>query len=255
MRRLLAMVISGAITLLTAGYSIAGEKKVYIIGVEQIQYLPHYTYDGQEYSGFSRELFDMFAKDKGIAFQYRILPINRLFKEFLADKSQLDFKFPDSPMWKQDLKKDIKVNYSDSVVSYIDGVMVTPENLGKGKDKLKQLGTARGFTAWDYLDDIKKKEVKIVENNSFAGLLKQVIAGRVDGAYINIAVAHYQLKYVLSKTGALVFDKDLPHTKSSYYLSSVKHPELIKDFNKFMKSKAGDIAVLKQKFGVESLVN
>jgi ABC-type amino acid transport substrate-binding protein len=243
----------GLLTALFAFSAYAKEDKVYTIGVERIHYLPYYTYEGAEYSGYARDLFDMFAEHAGVSFEYKILPVERLFDNFLNKKDRLDFKFPDNPMWRQDLKKGKKVTYSKSIAPYIDGVMVRPKNIGKGKKALKVLGTARGFTPWDYLGDLKKGKMRKQENNSFTGLIKQAIAGRVDGAYINIAVATYQLKHVLHKTGSLIFDNSLPHTNSHYLLSSIQHPEMIKKFDQFLKEKASDIAVLKQKYGINSI--
>lgn len=225
----------------------------YVIGVERIQYMPHYTHDAGEYTGFARELFDMWAHDNKHTVEYRILPISRLFRDFLKADSSLDFKFPDSKFWKQDMKKGINVVYSTPVVDYIDGVMVKPEKMGLGKKMIKTLGTARGFTAWDYLSDIKAKRILVKENNSFSGLLRQVLLGRVDGAYINIAVAHYHLEHQLKNPGALVFDPKLPHTKSTYHLSSIKHPKAIKEFNQWLIKNKGKVAALKQKWDVNSI--
>ncbi|SMF49858.1 substrate-binding periplasmic protein [Pseudobacteriovorax antillogorgiicola] len=239
-----------SVTLLFSASSYA---KHFVVGVERIQYLPQYTHDAGEYGGFARQFLDMWAKDNNHTVEYKILPISRLFKELLKPNSELDFKYPDNSYWQQDMKKGKNVTYSDAVVDYIDGVVVTPGNMGKGKQALKKLGTARGFTAWDYLGDIKSKAITVKENNSFAGLLKQVISGRVDGAYINIAVARYHLANQLKQPGAVVFDPNLPHTKSAYHLSTIKHPKVLEDFNKWMKKNQGDVAALKQKWGVNAM--
>lgn len=107
-----------------------------------------------------------------------------------------------------------------------------------------------GFTAWDYLDLIQKGTVAITENSSFEGLLKQVLMGRVDGAYINTEVGRYQLETILKKPGELVFDPSLPHTKSVYLLSTITHPEVINEFNQFLKNKAALVQQLKAKHGI-----
>lgn len=74
--------------------------------------------------------------------------------------------------------------------------------------------------------------------------------GRIDGAYINIAVARHQLKTQLKQTGALVFDPDLPYIQSNYYLSTIKFPNVVEEFNGFLMKEAKQINDLKKKYGI-----
>jgi len=53
---------------------------------------------------------------------------------------------------------------------------------------------------------------------------------------VQTSVGKYYLNSI-KKSGALVFDPSLPHTKSSYKLSSAKHPEIIAEFNEFLKNR------------------
>ena len=93
-----------------------------IVGVEQVDYLPHYGQDNRnQYTGFARELFDAFAQHSGYQLLYKPLPVKRLYRAFLTDLS-VDFKYPDHPQWKSALKKSQPPFYSDPVVSYTDGV-------------------------------------------------------------------------------------------------------------------------------------
>jgi polar amino acid transport system substrate-binding protein len=227
------------------------QAKEYIVGVEDIDYYPIYAERGGDYSGYAREVLDAFAAEAGIVFTYKALPIKRLFDSFLSQK--IDFKFPDSSYWKQDLKKGKKVVYSEPVLEYIDGVMVLPENLKKGKDSLNRLGVVRGFTPWDYLSDVEAGTVKVKENTSLDGLMKLVKNKRIDGVYFNVIVARYFLANTAFEKNLVLFDDSLPHTRSSYYLSTIKHPELIDKFNQFLKSKAGLIEQLKAKYNVKLL--
>lgn len=222
----------------------------YVVGVENTQYFPHYTSENGEYTGFARDLLDAFAKDKGHTIDYEIVPVRRLFSLFL--KGAVDLKYPDNPYWSADAKKDKNVAYSDPVVNYIDGVMVLPKNKGKGKGGIGKLGTVMGFTAFELLDDIKSGAVKINENKSFTALLKQTIAGRVDGAYANVAVANYHLREILKQPGALVFDPEIPHTRDAYRLSTIKHSALIEEFNAWMKENQPNIQAIKDKYAVEA---
>ncbi|MBF0207971.1 MAG: transporter substrate-binding domain-containing protein [Oligoflexia bacterium] len=243
--------VSCLMFLLSFAFVNSSKSVEYLVGVEELSYFPHYSSDNGNYGGFARDLLDAFAKYKGISFKYEIRPLKRLFGDFLDE--QLDFKYPDNPYWQADLKKEKnkKVIYSDPIVDYIDGVVVLPENKGAGIKKLKLLGIVGGFTAWNYLAQIKSGEVKVEDSVTSDALLKKVIAKRNDGAYANVAVAKYQLEKVLNQPNALVFDPDLPHTKSSYLLSTIKHPGLMEDFNKFLKEKKDLVDEIKKKYQVQ----
>ncbi len=230
-----------------SGFSFAGSND-FVIGVENLDYMPYYTNSGGKYKGFAREILDAFGKEKGYKFNYKILSVKRLFSEFINKK--VDFRFPDNPYWKGSEKKGYKIVYSEPVVGFIDGVMVSPGRKGKGVDSLKRLGVVMGFTPWDYLGLIKSKKVKATENSSFTGLIKQCIVGRVDGIYMNPVVCNYQLSKVLKKPNALVFDPGLPHTKSSYLFSTQKYPEVIKELNKFLVDRKQLVKSIKKKFKV-----
>ncbi len=229
--------------------STQAETKKFVIGVENISYYPHYTYENNQYKGFARDVLDAFAKEKGYTFEYRAVPVNRLFKDLID--GVVDFKYPDNPQWQGDLKKGKNILYSSSVVNFIDGVSVLPANKGKGKAALKQLGTVMGFTPWEYLGDIKSGNIKLSENPKMDGLVMQGLAGRVDGVYANVAIVNYQLVEIQKKPGGLVFDESLPHSKGSYFLSTIKYPVLIKEFNQFISQNKDLINRLKSKYKVE----
>jgi len=226
----------------------------YLIGVGDYEYYPYHSYSDKEgYSGFARELLDTFAQKQNIRFKYKAMPWKRVVNEYVEAK--LDFVFPDNSHWDTDQKKGKKVYYSQPAVQYIDGVMVLPKNKGRGLGKLKTLGTMRGFTAWDYYDQINSGQIELLENSNFIPLLKQVIFKRIDGAYIETSVARYILNEKMKKPNALVFDQDLPHTTDFYYLSTIKHPKIIEKFNVFLSAEKDSIDQLKKKFKVGSLVN
>lgn len=227
--------------------------QTYSVGVENNQYLPAYGYVDGEYRGFARALLDAFAADKGYRFDYRPLPVIRLFAALVG--GDIDLKFPDNAMWSADMKASQTVTYSDPVMAYIDGVNVLPDRKGRSVDSIRTLGLVRGFTAWDWQDRIKAGTVTLHESNSFTALLETTIVARNDGAYANVAVVHHQLETVLNKPGALVFDPSLPHTRSHYHLSSIKHPQLVAEFNGWMAANAASIARLKAEFAVEKGIN
>ncbi len=119
---------------------------------------------------------------------------------------------------------------------------------GYGLARLQVLGTVMGFTAWEYMTLIESGQVTLKENIGAAALLSQVLKGRIDGAYTEIAVATHQLATILKQPDALVFDADLPHMQDFYYLSTTKHPDIIQEFNAFLTEERETIQALKRKY-------
>ncbi|QDG77519.1 ABC transporter substrate-binding protein [Labrenzia sp. PHM005] len=218
-----------------------------VVGVEELNYFPHYTMDGGEYGGFGRALFDAWAADRGHTVEYRAFPIKRLFENLVEGK--IDMKYPDNAYWSSDMKDGKSVVYSEKVVEYIDGVSVKPGNVGKGMDSVKKLGTVRGFTAWSWLDVINSGTVKVSENKALEGVIKQTLADRVDAAYANVSVIQYQLDK-MGSAKALTFDPDLKHTRDFYYASTTTKPQLISDFNSWMADNAAKVDALKAEYKV-----
>jgi polar amino acid transport system substrate-binding protein len=207
----------------------------YRIGVEDLAYLPFYQAENGEYIGYTRDLLDAFAKSEGITFEYVPLPVKRLYKLYLDPAQKLDFKFPDNSYWAKDLKKGHAISYSTGLVAFVDGVMALPKRQSMKLDQLKVLGTIRGFTPWDYLGEIEAKRVKKSESNSLKSLLKMAMLGRVDGIYVNVDVARYLLVNRLDSAGKLKFLEGLPHTKSSYSMSTYRHPKVLKRLDQWLK--------------------
>lgn len=220
----------------------------FVVGVEETQYYPQYTYENGQYGGFAREVLDAFAADRGHQFTYKALPVVRLFSEFAA--GGVDLKYPDNQQWSPDVKAGKSVSYSAALVTNIDGVSVLAARKDASLESIKTLGTVKGFTAWSWAEQIKSGKVQLHENNTFSGLVQQTLAGRVDGAYASVSVVGYQLKS-MNKEGTLVFAPHLPNQKSNYHLSSIKHPQLIAEFDQWMVEKAAVLAEMKKKYQVE----
>jgi polar amino acid transport system substrate-binding protein len=219
--------------------------KKYIVGVEATTFLPYSDYKNGEYTGVFKDILKEFAKQEEIEFDFRALPIKRLYASFLSDK--LDFKIPSHPIWQSEAKKKrgLKFTYSDPVITYIDGVMV--KNKGYTLDKISNISTMAGFTVPQELKErVKKKKLTLKENNTFKGLLTQTILGRNQACFTNITVGKYYLTKVFNTPNALIYDESLPHVKDHYHMSTTKHPELITKFNKFLKTSKKYQAIIKK---------
>jgi polar amino acid transport system substrate-binding protein len=243
----LGSLLISAILLCLAAPVLAKDKL--IIGVENQFYLPIYAYDQGQYHGFARDLFDAFAQDRGYQVEYRALPVPRLYAAFFS--GQVDFKFPDNPLWKQQERNGKKISYSAPVAAFVDGISVLPRNANAGIDQIKHIGTMSGFTPWAWMSRIKTGDTRLSENTHLQALIKQTLAGRNDGAYASVAVINYQLDHVLKQPGALVFNPALPNDRDNYYLSSIKRPEVLNEFNHWQQANRTRIAAMKKQYGVE----
>ncbi|HTH98843.1 MAG TPA: transporter substrate-binding domain-containing protein [Stellaceae bacterium] len=227
----------------------AAAATTYVVGVEDINYLPLYNTVNGQYTGVFRQILDRFAADQGIKVTYLTLPVSRLDRRFV--EGQMDLHFPDNPDWITDLKRNVKVTYSQPVINYIDGTLVPRDQLGKGVDRIQTIGTVLGFTPWAWEGRLKSGKAQLATNSDFLSLVQMVLANRLDAAYAGVAMANYQLDQVLHKPGALVFDPSLPYQRSAYLLSTTNHPELIAAFNKWMAGHQSMLRDLKQKSGAE----
>ena len=84
----------------------------------------------------------------------------------------------------------------------------------------------------------------------FAGLLKMARLKRVDGVYITVDVGNYHLQEITQKPGALIFNPDLPYDIQEFSLSSIKFPEVIREFDKFMKEEKVFVEQLKKEYHI-----
>lgn len=249
--RLRVYALGVLLTCLVARYGYCAPS-AYVIGVEDIQYLPHYSYENGRYKGFGAELLNAFAAHKGYHFVYQARPVKRLFSEYLQD-NKFDFKYPDNEYWQFEQKQHINIAYSEAIAQYTDGVMILAQAKRGDIEALKILGTIRAFTPWSYLDLIAANKISVHESNTSRALLQMALLNRINGAYLNVDVANYQLQTIFKQPGALVFDPKLPHIKSNYHLSSIKHPHMVLQFNQFLKQKKAMINELKKRYKIRPI--
>ena len=172
-----------------------------------------------------------------------------MYDEF-AVKKTLDFKFPDNPNWSKDVKKDVNIVYSAGVLAVKQGVMVLPANKGKGLANITKMVTLRGFTPFPYMDQISSKKIEVMEVNYAGAAINIVASDRVDGAYMGVMAANYVMSETLNKAGMLVFDDSLPYATADFSLSSIAHPEVIKQMNEFLVKEKATVTKLKAKYKI-----
>lgn len=219
---------------------------VFVVGVEEVFYLPHYDGSNGGYQGFARDLLDQFAMDCGCVFEYRPMPIDRLFHALL--EGEIDLKYPDDLYWQSDEKANHEVHYSDPISAYTDGVSVPTVVSGALTDL--RLGTVPGFTARGYSGLVARGDITLEYNPHVTALLQQVLIGRLDGAYANVDVVQFILREELGAPGALHFQPLLPHTRSFYRVSSTRHPALIQELNGWLADNARWLDALRLRHGL-----
>ena len=100
---------------------------------------------------------------------------------------------------------------------------------------------------------IEEGKVIVVENPSYQGLLKMVLHGRIHGAYINPNASRYILTHELKLPDSLlILDERLPITKGFFNLSTVKHPNIVKEFNIWLEENNSLTIALFRKYGIQS---
>ncbi|MWK59319.1 transporter substrate-binding domain-containing protein [Pseudomonas otitidis] len=237
--------------LLVGVLPLAAQAQGYVVGVENLAFQPHYQLDESgQYRGFGRDLLDLFARSEGLQLEYRPLPVNELAQRAAA--GEVDLRYPDNPEWAGAAAPGYAPTYSAPVVAYVDGVLVDPRHAGQGLDGIRRLALVKGWTPRGYQSRIEAGQVQPVEARDLRQMINQTLRRDTDGAYFNVVVATYYLDNVRARPGALVFDPSLPHTRSHFHLSSVRHPELVQRFDRFLGEHAQEVAALKARYRVEA---
>ncbi|AHF04261.1 ABC transporter substrate-binding protein [Marichromatium purpuratum 984] len=243
---MIARLVALLLMLLPGVLQAAGER--YVIGVENIDYLPHYAAHTGHFEGFARELLDAFAVAAGIEFEYKPLPVPRMVVSLLRD--EVDFLYPDDPSWRTEARGGRAFHYSAPVVSYIDGTLVRPESLGQGDEWVRRLGIVVGFTPCAWHSRLETGTPVLRENAGFAALLNQLHSGRIDAAYANVAVAAEQSRRLFGRADALAFDPGLPLAQGEYRLSTRAHPEVLARFDRWLASEAARVEAIRRAHGL-----
>ena len=226
---------------------VATSKQRFTIGVEDYQnFMPYSEYKNGVYSGLGRAILDAFAEKNGYSFDYRVYPLKR--RDLMFARGEFDFSFPDNPNWVPELKRGLDIHYVQ-MLEFTDGVLVLPENLGKGVSRIKKLGIPLGFTPYPFADLIKSGAIKVEESAAYDSLYLMLLKPRIDGAYANIRIATYYWAHI-QKDGqaAFVFDPQLPAARGFFCLATIKHAKVLAQFERFLHDNPALIAQLKKDY-------
>lgn len=207
--------------------------KTVVIGLESTYYPPRYYLEEGKPAGIDVERLTQAFKALGYDIDWKVKPVNELYQALW--KGEIDFKFPDNPEWKYEAKQGKEVLYSAAVQSDTDGLFVLPKYANRSLEKIKKVGTLRGFTVVSLEHSVRAGKIQVLEYDDTSALMQAAIQGKIDGAYLSKGVGNYYLSKILRVPNALVFDASLPTAENPYYLSSLKKGKLLSKLNEWMK--------------------
>lgn len=220
------------------------QSKEYTVGIEDINYYPHYDFSGAEPRGYFFELMQLFSKSSGHQFKFQKLPVKRLY---LAAKDEVDLVYPDNPLWQQYLYASYPKTFSEPVIYTLGSTMVRPEHRNLSVASVRNLAVIHGFTPTRWLELKKLHNFKVVDVQDAYSALGLLTKQRVDAAVVEYNVAQaYLTEFKLP--AALVIGEQLPFPEVPFLLSTVNHSELIAEFNQFLKTERVAIQALKDRF-------
>lgn len=219
---------------------------VVTVGVEDIDFYPIARVRGGVYEGYVRDLLDAFARRNGLTLHYLPLPVRRV-RRYLAE-GRVDMVFPDSPGWDREVKDGKHFVYSRPMAPFHDGVLVRPDHLGK---PLTSIAIVYGFTATRLQHAIEQGDVRLEQAPLPADAVRMALRGRVDGVYMALEAARYQMGQ-LDVVDHLVPDPAaLPLKSYHYQLSATRRSaDLLARFDRFLVSDAALVRQLQVKYGL-----
>lgn len=224
------------------------QAKTYVIGIEQLDYYPHYDFKSAQPRGYFVDLIQLYSVWSGDEFVFKALPVKRLYK----DSAELtDFVYPDNLRWQPhlDIDQELVKYYSAPVIYTLGGTMVLPQKQQMSLSDFKVLANIHGFSPTRWLELKKQHKFKILDVPDAESALRMTLRGRVDGANVEYNVAQYHLAQMKSAK-ALVMAEHLPFTNLAFHLSSQKHPEQILRFNQFLIEQQDQIQQLKRRYAL-----
>ena len=223
------------------------------VGVEATNYAPYFHTDKEHtYQGAAREIIDLFSQSQELDLNYHPMPVPRLFNEF--ENGGVDLKFPDNPLWSASLKSEVLVHYSAPVLAVRETlIIINPKNGYEHEgteNKIKMVGNILGFSTPGLNENIKNNEFELVSTKKIEQLIHMLVSGRVDAIYFNADVA-IEVAKNLYPNKQLIVHPDHPAFDYAYHLSSIKHKDLIVQFDKFLISHAEQVAEIRKRYGLK----
>ncbi|MBZ9612661.1 substrate-binding periplasmic protein [Rheinheimera maricola] len=222
----------------------AWAKTKFTIGTEDINFYPHYDFTAPDSTAFANEVLQLFAKEQGYQFSFQPLPVKRLYHEL---DNLVDFIYPDNSNWAKYQDSQASRIFSEPVIYNLGTTLVLPANKEINLTQFRTLAVIHGFTPIAWLAMRGEHKFKLYEVPNAVSALNLVLRGQLDGADVEYNVAQ-QILRDQQQEGALVVASQLPMTRVSFHLSTIRHPQVLQQFNRFLLSHNEQINALKQKY-------
>ena len=224
----------------------AAKPRSYRIGVENIDYYPHFAF-GYRDNSFAKEVLECFFNSQNLTVTFVPLPLKRFNQWYI--ENNIDFKYPDNEDWRRDETVKLPVIYSTEVIKLTAGATVPFKLMGRPRNQIKRLGTVLGFHPTMWSDRIESKQTIMLSDPNVLSVVKMNINGIVDVINLDYSVIHYHLKQ-MKRPKALIMDSTLPHRAYGFHLSTLKHPQIISQFNHFYQQNQTFIEAMKHKYQI-----
>lgn len=228
----------------------AQARETYTVVVQDIDYYPIYRANPNtgSYSGYMRKLMDEFARYQGIHFEYRVRPIRRMTMEYLAGR--YDFALPDNPQWDRAEKEGLNIHYSKPLLTFEDAVFVPKVQQHMPMEEMTDYGTIYRFTPWKFQHLIESGQIELKTASKPANLVRMAMAGRVIAFNLAVPVAEYHFSKLGADRRFVPAPKLMPQIDSHYHLSTLKHPDLIRAFDRFLQEHQTRVDALLRHYGL-----
>lgn len=235
---------------MASSLSYANEKE-YVIGVEAVSYAPLFDFSVGDTSkpSYAKALLSSFFEHKGYKFKFLPLPIKRFDKWFIEEN--IDFKFPDNLRWRSTQSADLDITYSIPTIQLVAGTYVLKKNKDMAREQVKSLGTIFGFYPTLWYDKLSTGEVELREEDSPFSVVKHLVHGNIDATNIDYNVIMQNLERLGLQNDRVVLNQPIHHETYAYHLSSIKYPQIIKEFNQFLIENPELILNLKKQFNIK----
>lgn len=215
-------------------------KKVLTIGVQSIDYAPHYNFIDENGRGYFNSVLKLLEQQTQCQFKVISLPIKRLNLLFNQADSIIDFVYPDNPNWHS---QQVPKYYSIALVTALGGTMVQSANKKMSLAEVTTLVAPRGFTPVAWLALKPQYRFSINETASAKAALQMVATNRASAADVEYNVAQELIRK--HQLPPLVLADNLPFTPTTFHLASNTQPELITYFNQKLAELSPQLQKLK----------
>lgn len=222
----------------------SNKPRSFTVGAEDIRFYPHYDFTHSQGKGFANDVLALFADNYGYTFTYQPLPVKRLYHEL---DNLVDFIYPDNPNWTKFQSSQLQRHFSEPVIHNLGTTMVLPKNQTIELSQFRTLAVIHGFTPTAWLALRNQHRFKMYDVPNAESAVNLVLKGQLDGADVEYHVASDVLRRQ-QRPDALVVAQNLPMTRVAFHLSTSRHPQVIEQFNQFLRSHQQQINELKQKY-------